>query len=297
MLSRPSASVWQPFNRVRRSAFTLVELVTAASIMSIIMIGVVEVFAVVTRTAAEAEGIHGAHQQMRVTLDRLNRDLRGATPEGYIRIDANKTTGTGSGEIAPYATNSLAFVGIGQCFGAYHPDTNRGAAAEILYTTNVATPTSFLQIKGTAVDHRRGVLARSAWLMDGQAGQALEEEDRSKAPYLGTLYASLGSASPLSVGRASTKIVPFLPGDAGTPNASLRRVMTTSTSQFRVEYWNSQDKQWKNETKTFLPGADDRPRAIRVTLAVHDPDDRGPLPDSGRYEGYVLQEVFWLGNP
>jgi hypothetical protein len=123
----------------------------------------------------------------------------------------------------------------------------------------------------------------------------LEQQDTSNAAWLGELFGSPAKARP--AGPTPTTVVPFLPGDAGTPDASLRRIMTTSTSQFRVEYWDNQEKKFKNATKTFLPGADDRPRAIRVTLAVHDPDDRGPLPDSGRYEGYVLQEVFWLGNP
>jgi type II secretory pathway pseudopilin PulG len=281
-------------------AFTLVELVTAASIMTIVMIGVVEIFGIVTQTATDAEAIHGAHQQMRATLDRLNRDLRGITPEGYIRIDANETTGT-SGETKPYATNSLAFVSVGRYFGAYDPQTCRAGAAEILYTTNVRTPDTFLKIKVdtkvVTVDHRRGVLARSAWLMSGQFDiNAAEDQDKAKASYLGNLYASLGGTSPLSVGRPSTSVVPFLPGDTGTPDASLRRIMTTGTSEFFVEYWDDASSSWKNETKTFSPGSE-RPRAIRVTLAVHSPDDRGPLPAGGRYEGYALQETFWLGNP
>jgi type II secretory pathway pseudopilin PulG len=285
----------------RVAAFTLVELVTAVSIMTIIMIGVVEIFAVVTQTAAEAEAIHGAYQQMRATFDRLNRDLRGITPEGYIRIDANETTGA-SGETASYATNSLTFVSVGRHFGIYNDPQEppcRAGAAEILYTTNVATPTSFLTIDETSVDHRRGVLARSAWLMDGQAGQAQEDEDESKAPYLGNLCASLGGASPLPVGRAFTRVVPFLPGDPGTPDASVRRVMTTGTSEFFVEYldgsgWQKPDP---GTTKTFNAGDSGWPRAIRVTLAVHDPDDRGPLPSGQtRFQGYALQEVFWIGS-
>ena len=278
-------------------AFTLVELVTAVSIMTIIMIGVVEIFAVVTQTATEAEAIHGAYQQMRATLDRLNSDLRGITPEGYIRIDAKETTD--SGETAPYATNSLAFVSVGRHTGAYDPKNCRAGAAEILYTTNIATPTSFLTIDDKKVDHRRGVLARSAWLMGGQSdSSAAETQDKAKAPYLGDLYASLGGTSPpRAVGRTSTKVWPLLTGQTFTApdNYSMRRVMTTCTSEFFVEYWDNASSEWKNETKTFNPGDKDWPRALRVTLAVHDPDERGPLPTGGRYEGYALQETFWIG--
>jgi len=270
-------------------AFTLVELVTAVSIMTIIMIGVVEIFAVVTKTAAEAEAIHGAYQQMRAALDRLNCDLRGITPEGYLSFTALLTGNS------KYHSDTLAFVSVGRYSGAYDPQNCRAGAAEILYTTNVATPDVFLKIKEATVDHRRGVLARSAWLMGGQSdSNAAEKQDKAKASYLGDLYASLGGASPLSVGRTYTKVWPFLPGDTGTPDASIRRVMTTCTSEFFVEYWDGTT--WKNETKTFSPGSE-RPRAVRVTLAVHDPDERGPLPAGGRYEGYALQEAFWLGNP
>jgi len=276
-------------------AFTLVELVTAASIMTIIMIGVVEIFGIVTQTATDAEAIHGAHQQMRATLDRLNRDLRGITPEGYLSFTALLTGDS------KYHSDTLAFVSVGRHFGAYDPQSStcRAGAAEILYTTNVLTPGDFLKIKEATVDHRRGVLARSAWLMSGQAEQALETQDKAKASYLGNLYASLGGTSPLSVGRTNTKVVPFLPGDTGTPDASLRRIMTTGTSEFFVEYWNnaSPGGDWTKGTMTFSPGSE-RPRAIRVTLAVHSPDDRGPLPaGKNRYEGYALQETFWLGNP
>ena len=270
-------------------AFTLVELVTAASIMTIIMIGVVEIFAVVTQTATDAEAIHGAHQQMRATLDRLNRDLRGITPEGYLKI----TTATNGN----YHTDALAFVSVGRHFGAYDPENCQAGAAEILYTTRVRTPVDFFKIGTNLVDARRGVLARSAWLMGGQPERAQEKQDGSKAAYLGELYASLSGTgtAPLWVGRAYTTVVPFLPGDTGTPDASVRRVMTTGTSEFFVEYWDNASSEWKNETKIFYPGAGDWPRALRVTLAVHDPDDRGPLPAGGRFEGYALQEVFWIG--
>jgi hypothetical protein len=135
--------------------------------------------------------------------------------------------------------------------------------------------------------------------MDGKAEQALDTQDKAKASYLGDLFVSLGG-TPLSVGRAYTTVWPLLAGQApAASNDSMRRIMTTGTSEFFVEYWDNASPigNWKNETKTFSPGSE-RPRAIRVTLAVHSPDDRGPLPaGKNRYEGYALQETFWLGNP
>lgn len=293
--------------------FTLVELVTAASIMTIIMIGVVEIFAVVTQTAAEAEAIHGAYQQMRATLDRLNRDLRGITREGPLRISNTLPAGTNAD--AKYHSDALEFVSVGRHFGTFD-QTCRAGAAEVLYTTNVETPPDFtttddyflkIEVGGEdqPLDHRRGILARSAWLMPGKAFpcdepptpeeiQSLEAQDLSKVAWLGELFGSPTKARPVG----PTKVVPFLPATGASPDASVRRVMTTGTSEFFVEYWNGSD--WQHpppgETRTFNPGDSDWPLAIRVTLAVHDPDDRGPPPASGRYKGYALQEAFWVGG-
>ena len=283
LLSRRS----RPF---RTRGFTLVELVTAAAIMSVVMLGVIEVFSIVTRTAAEAQAVQGASQQMRAALDRLNRDLRGLTAEGYLRIDnAVPTTGGDS----KYHSDVLAFATIGQAYGTYNPDSCIADAAEVVYTTKVATPDAFRQIAGQAVDYRRGVLARSAWLISGTAANAYESEDTSKAAWLGNLLASGGS---LARGTGQTQVWPFLAGDAwGADNASVRRVLATGASEFFVEYWDDSTSTWKNAPKTWNPGSA-WPKGLRVTVAVHDPADRGP-PDNadGRYKGYVYQEVFYLG--
>jgi len=288
-------------------AFTLVELVTAASIMTIIMIGVVEIFTVVTQTAAEAEAIHGAYQQMRATLDRLNRDLRGITREGPLQISIAAPIGVNYK--SEYRSDALAFVSVGKHFGTYN-QTCRAGAAEVLYTTNVETPPDldtagyFLKINKVGdknkpdedqnLDYRRGVLARSTWLMSGtddSPSLPLEQKDTFKFAWLGQLFGSADNALPVG----PTKVVPFLPATGTSPNATVRRIMTTGTSEFSVEYGDGTN--WQHNTKTFKPGDSDWPRAIRVTLAVHDPDDRGPLPAGGRYVGYALQETFWLGNP
>ena len=273
--------------------FTLVELVTAASIMTIVMIGVVEIFGIVTQTATDAEAMHGAYQQMRATLDRLNRDLRGITPEGYLKI----TNTTPTGGVINYHSDALAFVSVGRYSGAYDPQNCRAGAAEILYTTNVTTPDAFLKIGTNTLDYRRGVLARSAWLMGGQSDtSAAEDQDKAKASYLGELFGSPAKARPVG----PTKVWPLLAGQAPVAsNDSMRRIMTTGTSEFFVEYWDGTNWQYppQGTTTTFSPGSE-RPRAVRVTLAVHGPDDRGPLPaGKNRYEGYALQEAFWLGNP
>jgi type II secretory pathway pseudopilin PulG len=285
----------------RVAAFSLVELVTAASIMTIIMIGVVEIFAVVIQTAAEAEAIHGASQQMRAALDCLNRDIRGMTREGPLQISTALPTGGDS----LYHSDALAFVSVGRHFGTYNPQNCRAGAAEVLYTTNVETPPDldtpgyFLKLKvGNEVqnlDYRRGVLARSTWLMFGTVRSTplalaeLEKQDTSNVAWLGELFGSPTEARPVG----PTRVVPFLPATIASPDATVRRVMTTCTSEFFVEYWDGTN--WQNKTKTFNPGANDCPLAIRVTFAVHDPDDRGPPPPDKRYRGYDLQEVFWIG--
>jgi len=313
---RPNPSHGARARLAATRAFTLVELVTAASIMTIIMIGVVEIFAVVTQTATDAEAIHGAHQQMRATLDRLNRDLRGMTREGPLRISNTLPTGTNANN--KYHSDALSFVTIGQAYGTFDEPPppsavphNVAGAAEVLYTTNVETPPNldtagyFLKIKvgneDQKLDYRRGVLARSTWLMFGTVHStpltldALEQQDTSNAAWLGELFGLPAKARPVG----PTRVVPFLPDTGASPDPTVRRVMTTGTSEFFVEYWDGTG--WKKPdpgtTKTFNPGDSDWPRAIRVTLAVHGPDDRGPLPASGRYVGYALQETFWLGNP
>ena len=296
---RPNPSHGARARLAATRAFTLVELVTAASIMTIIMIGVVEIFAVVTQTATDAEAIHGAHQQMRATLDRLNRDIRGMTREGPLRI--SNTLPAGTNAAAEYHSDALAFVSVGKHFGTFN-QTCRAGAAEVLYTTNVTTPDVFLKIGTNPVDYRRGVLARSTWLMFGTEGTAAENEDTNKVAWLGELFGSPAKARPVG----PTKVIPFLPATGASPDASVRRVMTTGTSEFFVEYWNGTDfiPPASGTTKTFNPGASDWPLAIRVTLAVHDPDERGPPPppppsnpSDNRYRGYALQEVFYIGGP
>ncbi len=272
----------------RPAGFTLVELVTAAAIMSIVMLGVVEIFSIVTRTAAEAEVIHGASQQMRATLDRLNRDIRGMTREGYLKINSR--------QVDDYYSDLLTFVTIGQAYGTFNP-TTPADAAEVVYTTYVKTPDNFLKIGSQSVDPRRGVLARSAWLMSGTAGTATgETQDTFNAVWLGDLYASVASPR----GTDATKVVPFLPGDssASNPDPSLRRVLATGVSEFYVEYWDNANTTWKNATMDWTTGKA-WPKGLRVTLAVHDPTERGKgiTSSDGRYEGYVLQEVYWLGAP
>jgi hypothetical protein len=101
--------------------------------------------------------------------------------------------------------------------------------------------------------------------------------------------------------------------DSSQNPPSLRRVAGSCTSEFYVEYlsWdNSGDYKWKrgfvdikrhlpfdiNGTATTIAGG--CPRAIRVTVAIHDPDDRKPLTAGvNRFQGYALQEVYWIRDP
>ena len=293
--------------RRRAQAFTLVELVTAAAIMSLVMLGVVEIFSIVTRTAADAEAIQGASQQMRAALDRLNRDIRGMSREGPLRVSTAEPAGDNASDL--YHSDVLNFVTIGQTYGTYST-TSVADAAEVKYTTYVKTPSAFLTIDGQPVDYRRGVLARSAQLMSGTTGTA----DSSAVAWLGNLLGNPGLA--YSTGPA--EVTPFLADSGASPDESVRRVLATGASEFCIECyaWKCPDKNhsqlflgpgscttcsktltagWYNQTAPFT-GA--RPKGLRVTLAVHDPAERGPPTRSdGRYEGYVLQEVFCLGAP
>jgi hypothetical protein len=104
-------------------------------------------------------------------------------------------------------------------------------------------------------------------------------------------------------------IYPWLIKDASAPAQhaeTLRRVMATCVSEFYVEYWHETvsggtlNGEWLNQTATWTQSSSVWPKAIRVTVAVHDPSDVGSTQTSvagSRYQGYALQEVFWIGDP
>ena len=195
-----------------------------------------------------------------------------------------------------YAANTLAFVGVGTWNGIWQLD-NYGTAAEILYTRQVKTPDFCFKIETQPVDQRRGVLVRGAWLMTGTAGNGWQTEDPTLAAYLSDLFSSQ-QQDRLSAGRGiPTKVWPWTSATkTSTYPASLKRVMATCASEFFVEYWDGSN--WVNGTRTWPLRSDGWPQGIRVTVAVHPPEDTGPLPaDQDRYYGYALQEVFWIGDP
>jgi type II secretory pathway pseudopilin PulG len=314
-------------------AFTLVELVTAVALVSIMMLGVVEIFTMITDTAAEAEAAANAQQQMRGLFDQLHRDLRGLTRDGYLRIESNwsipvetqvggrdvwqmcdpvpATDPTVADKTRAYAVNTLAFTSLGQWEGTFNPQQARSAAAEVLYTNYTKTPGQYLTLgtRTTREDPRRGVLGRAAWIMDGTAGAGNEWVDQSKAAFLGQLVVD-GLAYP----GTHTVVDPWVAGLAfpSSPE-TLRRVMVTCASEFYVEYWeetwasNRWDGQWRNRPEggaaaLWTYESPVWPKALRITAVVHDPGDIGPaeLDSSGnpkRHRGYALQEVFWLGDP
>jgi len=289
---------WDLRRRGGAAAFTLVELVTAASLMTVMMLGVVEIFGVITETASEADAIHFAQQQARALFDHLDRDVRGMTREGYLKINSHSTPGKKE-EVENYSTDGLSFVSIGSWKGAWKAN-EASTAAEVLYTTNVRTPNEQLRVDTREVDHRKGILARGTWLMTGSKGTGSDTDDESKAPYLGDLLASPG----LRRSATSTIIWPWLSGTTMTSDesASLTRVMACCVSEFCVEYWDPEEKKWVgDEGLTSLPGSRKSVPAIRVTVAIHDPDDRSPPPtDEGgnkRFRGYAYQQVFWIGDP
>ena len=365
-----------PMRRSRgRRAFTLVELVTAASLMTVMMLGVVQIFAIVTQAAGDARGIHFAQEQGRAALDCIGRDIRGLTRDGYMRIiiaEYNPTVATqithptsslhtarptvpgtapSTGPIlnpdSPaansyrwYARDTLAFVSVGP---REEPDihnnnnTWKAAAAEVVYTGNVQTPNAAFRVVTAGsdtstvpnVDARRGILGRGVWVLGGfTAGAADDWDDRSAGTstmpsFLCNLVPNLVSANADRIAKqgggdsataAWVRVSPFLTStgavvqgsDASSANPwTLRRVLTCCTSEFLVEYldtsvsppiWTGGDRKvrlWDTSDLSRKP----YPRAIRVTIAIHSPDDQGgETGPSGRYEGYAIQEVFFIGD-
>jgi hypothetical protein len=314
--------------------------------MTVMMLGVVQIFAIVTQTAGDAEGLHFAREQQRALFDMLHRDFDGLTREGYLKIVKNPTA---ISDTKTYAIDVLAMTTVGAFAGAWGPTENpsayKGTAAEVIYTTNVRTPTEVLKVSSAAgdvkVDRRKGILGRGVWIFSGQAATTVPDinlDDRTKTATLAEYAAStistqrciddskltVGSAPGLTVWPTSSRT--GLSGDA----RSLRRVMTTCTSDFMVEvleygtatptsttidgkyYWRpvslfntgTTANDWRPGLVSTTPSQ--RPRAVRVTVATHAPDERLPLPKdkdaSGnliyeRYRGYVLQEVFWIRDP
>jgi len=342
-----------------RSGFTLVELVTAASLMTVLMLGVVEVFAIITTTAGEAEGIHFAQRQARATFDRLNTDIRGITREGYLQVTKGKykydTEKASSNPVDHqpnsdanqsnanqwYACDSLALVTLGPCRSELHTGNtaSEAACAEVLYTNHVKTDDSggqereFLYVDDAFVDPRLGVLARGAWILNGDvSGEAVGDPsrgDRSEYNFLGELFRGennpeadiLTSSTAIERVKSADEALHIWPwleqdiddlsgGATDEETLSLNRVMGCCVSELYVEVLRQTrddgNDLWKSQGDTYTWSkkydAGERPRswppAIRVTLVVHDPEDTGEDKDPDeRYRGFAMQEIFWLGDP
>lgn len=330
-----------------RRAFTLVELVTAASLMTIMMLGVVQVFAIITKTASDAEGLSFAQQQARALLDRLHDDLRGMTREGYLCIKHNTYNGPpGNSE---YYCDTLAFVTIGPCFSSWTSTPYAGGAAEVVYTNNVVEP-DYYNTKKAATDTgdpRKGLLGRGQWLwrpdgMPGTTGDTGDSPYSTGTPnYLCDMFAAQPDMNPSSsrIDRVAKcpppaggkigylRIWPWrtLTGISLNPQ-SLRRVMASCVSDFYVESYNPSGTdantrfdwiddfyQWgtrftidaptNNNTPAPYHTLKSWPRALRVTVAIHDPGDNRPPPTlapgatATRFQGYAFQETFWIADP
>jgi len=276
--------------------------------MTVIMLGVVQVFGIVMQTASDAQGIHFAQQQLRAMLNRLHNDLRGMTREGYLKI--RKLQAPDHLDTGPYSRDTLAFVTIGQCASTFAGQAYEGTAAEVVYTNNVQTPVSPLNVEGRPVDARRGILARGQWMMTGKTGSAGDFQDTSAANYLCDLFTNQ-QASGEKQDRISTVgphvvVHPWIATE-GPPQhpGTLKRVMASCVSEFYVEVFDSEADS-TGESTGYFDGTQSShdyrnawPRAIRVTVAVHDPADT-ELPQAGtvnRFRGFALQEVFWLTDP
>jgi hypothetical protein len=301
-----------------------VELVTAASLMTVMMLGVVQIFAIVTQTAGDAEGLQYAMEQGRSFFDTLHRDMKGLTREGYVRIikgyvpqaAATQPVATILPATAWYGTDTLAMTSVGLWSGVWGTTGSQpiAPAAEVVYTRNVLTPDPRLTVGGTALNNERcGILGRGQWLFGGQ-GAAANANDYAKVNTLCGLFNQPGVVNPnkryvdTSSGDTRSDLVVWpVKSASGTSDhpPSLQRVMACRVSEFYVEYLvydataNPPDYVWKNDERDCRPGNPvGCPRAIRVTIAIHDPDDRKPLPaGQTRFRGYAMQEVFWIGDP
>jgi prepilin-type N-terminal cleavage/methylation domain-containing protein len=302
----------RPNHRRLRRGFTLIELVTAAALMTIMMLGVIQIFATITTAAGDAQGFQFAQEQSRALLDTMKRDLRGLTREGYLRI---VTGSTGN-----YTSDLLAFTTVGSASSCWGTQPYTAGAYEAVYTTHVKTPDNERVVKiGTRpinVDQRRGILGRGVWLMGGKAnGMGLDTEDASKnSPWLADMEANI-TANPTNYRRSldTMQIWPLTNADGfsgySTNAPSLRRVLASCCSEFRVEYLiyspSDNDFKWYHDLRDIVAGQRGGsslrlfPRAIRVTVAIHDPDDRKPWTGTGTewFKGYASQEVFWISDP
>ena len=329
---------------VPRRAFTLVELVTAASLMTVMMLGVVQIFGFITQTASDAQGLIFALEQERALLDTIHRDLRGLDRTGYLRIQTTDikvdgTTGSFPRPLVPraappegqpvfwqfpidwYCNDLLAMTTVGSFWEKRTDDRTATAetatGAEVVYSSNVKTPENRLRIgpgmSAPQVDQRRNLLARGVWVFRGtESGAGTDMDVRSKADVMARLAGTANMDRVSSVAGAGGFVSPIkvypITG-IGAPQYSwmLRRVATSCTSEFFVEILDvstDNNVKWARQVLTVRPQAAgaatvvDCPRAIRVTVAVHDPNDTKPaVGTSKRYEGYALQEVFWIGDP
>ncbi|MCX5685071.1 MAG: hypothetical protein NT049_15510 [Planctomycetota bacterium] len=340
--------------RLRQTrGFTLVELITAASLMTVMMVGVVQIFAIITEAAGQAQGNAYAMEQGRALMDSIHRDIRGFDRLGYMRIQRSdiNDTGTASTYTRPippttrpkpgvpifngtgniitwYSSDCLALTSVNYWEGQMGGTSPRkSTGAEVVYTSNIKTPTNRFEVASTPVGPRRGLLARGVWVVGGSttAGTGMNSSDGSAASVisdLGTakkqsrLEVSDGTdaacaVSPMSLTPLSTA------SNTGWAQANesssgttwqLRRVAACCLSEFLVETLEvttlTPPLQWTRRSWTVKPiafgGSTDKqaPLAIRVTIAIHDPSDKKPSTGtSGRFEGYALQETFWVSDP
>jgi len=209
------------------------------------------VFAIITRVASEAEGIHFAQQQLRAVFDRLHNDLRGATREGYLRINPLPGTDPTVPSSPQYHRDTLAFTTIGRCASTFASNAYEATAAEVVYTNNVRTPTAVLTVdpgsQSRQVDARRGILGRGQWLMAGGSSPstAHDLQDPSVPTYLCDMFENqqmTGTSRDDRVSKWGPHLVVYpwtvIEGLPSQHAETLRRVMASCVSEFYVETFN-----------------------------------------------------------
>jgi len=332
----------------RGGGFTLVELITAASLMTVMMLGVVEIFGIVTDTASEAESQNFGNQQLRSFFDALNRDIHGMTRQGYFQTRAYsdqwndtqktltqvpQTPNTIDGNLAldAYPFYTLAFVSVGPWSKSLHTDTFDSTtkdsadalAAEVVYTNNVWTTTSGSSpsLLQAGKDPRRGVLGRGVWIMNNSSNAGSDGSDQQSGDYARS-FGAAGTTTRFLVGLMADSSTSSLSGNSrikqgdgqyvtvwpalrsntytSTKPGSLARAMATCATEFLVECWKEDTTTPANSTwdKSQFTDTLNWPKAIRVTAVVTNPDTLEPLPSGQkRFQGYGMQEVYWLGDP
>lgn len=288
--------------------FTIIEMIVAAVTVTVVMLGLIQVFRMATDAVSGASDAQEAYQQARGIFEMLRRDLAGLTKDGYLRIRKKELRGKAGGETAGfYSVDCLAFTSTGT-----HPGVSPGIsenimapAAELVYTTLAITPgKSWLSFPWESSPHsiRKGILARQVLIVYSDAlvdPVKQYKHDVSKATSLMQLQ-----APELRYGSYYIYEYPYSAEHKYTSRSYLLdRILATRVGEFRVEYLPDASDTWirgpSSGSITWAGSSVDWPRALRITVVIFGPEDNAPPAESpnfvnSKFRGYVFQEIFDL---